>query len=270
MSLYQGRALSPNRTRRRGGRLRRIALLLGALTLLPVFAQAPWGAWRARAFSIRTIHVEGVRYLETQVVTTTAGLEPGGDLFGIDLDRARQALLMHPRIARARLERELPYGIRVSIEERLPVLLVRHGVPWELDSAGVLLPPLAEGVVADVPLLVGPDLSDYRGGTQIRSPEVARGLAWIEALGGRELQLAGQVSEIDVSEERSTRLTLMSGTRVRSRAWPPGTRALSALRVVLADLEQRGTVAEEVDLRFDRQVIVRPAVSKGGETARTS
>jgi hypothetical protein len=99
---------------------------------------------------------------------------------------------------------------------------------------------------------------------------VARGLAWIEALGGRELQLAGQVSEIDVSEERSTRLTMMNGTRVRSPAWPPGNRALSALRVVLADLEQRGTVAEEVDLRFDQQVIVRPAVSKAGETARTS
>jgi hypothetical protein len=28
---------------------------------------------------------------------------------------------------------------------------------------------------------------------------------------------------------------------------------------VLADLHQRGTVAQEVDLRFEHQVIVRPA-----------
>ena len=58
---------------------------------------------------------------------------------------------------------------------------------------------------------------------------------------------------------------MMDGTRVRTPAWPPDERRLSALRVVLADLHQRGTVAQEVDLRFDNQVIVRPA-----ETAKPS
>ena len=40
----------------------------------------------------------------------------------------------------------------------------------------------------------------------------------------------------------------------------------SALRVVLADLKQRGTRADELDLRFDRQVIVRPATPTPGDT----
>jgi len=271
MSLYQGRALRPEARRPRGeGRLRRIATLLAAVVLLPVLIQAPWGAWRRQAFPVREIRVEGVRYLESAAVVTAAGLATGADLLGVDLDRARQALLLHPRVARARLERSLPYTLRVRIEERLPVLLVRHGTPWELDSTGVLLPPLAEGVVADVPMLTGLDLSDFPAGTQVRSAEVARGLAWIDALDSPELQLAGRVSEIDVAEGRWTSLTLMNGTRVRSSAWPPGVRALSALRVVLADLEQRGTVAEEVDLRFDQQVIVRPAKSPDVESARTS
>ena len=270
MSLYQGRALRAEPPRRRGGRLRRIALLLGALTVLPVIAQAPWAAWRGQLFAVRDIRVEGTRYLESAAVVEAAGLKAGADLFSIDLDRARQALLLQPRVARAELFRAFPHGIRVRVEERLPVLLVKHGAPWEMDSAGVVLPPLAEGVVADVPMLVGPELSGCRAGTLVHSSAVSRGLAWVAALGEKDLQLAGNISEIDVSDERTTVLTLMSGTRVLSPSWPPGTRALSALRVVLADLQQRGTVAEEVDLRFDQQVIVRPAAPPGGTLARTS
>ncbi len=270
MSLYQGRALRPERARRRGGRVRRIALAALALAALPAALQAPWGEWRHRLLPVREIRVEGTRYLERGTILAASGLAAGADLFGVDLDRARQALLMHPRVAHARVTRAFPGSIRIRVEERLPVLLVKHGAPWELDSTGVLLPPLDEGVVADVPLLVGPELAEFPAGTQVRTAQVARGLAWAEALGGRELQLSGDVSEIDVSEERSTSLTLMNGTRVRSPAWPPGTRALSALRVVLGDLKLRGTVAEEVDLRFDQQVIVRPAAPPGGETARTS
>ena len=63
--------------------------------------------------------------------------------------------------------------------------------------------------------------------------------------------------------ERSGRVLALNRARARMRT-------LSALRVVLADLRQRGTTAEEVDLRFDQQVIVRPVPQKTGETPRTS
>ena len=48
----------------------------------------------------------------------------------------------------------------------------------------------------------------------------------------------------------------MDGTRVLAPAWPPATRRLSALRVVLADLERRGTVAAGSGRAFEDQVIV--------------
>ncbi len=272
MSLYQGRALRADAPRRRdlGGRVRRIVTLLAVLTALPVVASAPWGVWRARLFAVREIRVEGTRYLDASAVIAASGVKTGADLFGVDLDRVRQALLLQPRVAGARVERFLPAGIRIHVDERNPVLLVEHGAPWELDSTGVLLPPLAEGVVADVPMLAGVETAQLAPGTLVDSPQVQRGLAWVRSLGSRELQLAGSVSEIDVSDPRTTALTLMNGTRVLSPAWPPGTRALSALRVVLADLQQRGMVAQEVDLRFDQQVIVRPVAQKSGTSARTS
>jgi len=266
MSWYQGRALErvARRARRPASLPRRIARVGAVLALLVLLAHVPWQGLRSRLARVSDIRVEGAHYLDATRVMQVAGLAEGQDLFALDLTRARQALLLDPRVARAAVRHRLPCGLRISIVEREPVMLVNHGVPWEIDSAGVLLPPLQPGVVADVPLLVGPRFASLPAGMQVDLPEVRRGLAWVRALAARELQLAGQVSEVDVSDPSLTGLTLLDGTRVLAPSWPPDTSRLSALRVVLADLRARGTTAGEVDLRFENQVIVRPVLPADG------
>lgn len=260
MTLYQGRALRPEgRPRRRPGRIGRVLRVLAALAALAALAHLPWDDLRRRVAKVREVRVEGLRLLDAPRVVAEARVRPGDDLFAVDLDAVRQRLLLHPRIAAARVTRSPLGRLTLAIVEREPVLLVRHGVPWEMDSTGMLLPPLARGVVADVPLLAGADFERLPAGTQVRTDEVRRALAWARALAAAELQLGARLSEIDVGDPLHTRLLLMDGTRVLTPAWPPGRRRLSALRVVLADLAQRGTVAREVDLRFEHQVIVRPA-----------
>ena len=270
MSSYQGRALRSEPRRGRSGWLARLLRMLAAIAVLIGLAHVPWDAVRLKVAKVDQLSVVGLRSMEAAPVLACAGLTTGGDLFGVDLDGARQKLLLHPRIADAEVRRRGLHEIRVRIVEREPVLLVRHGVPWEIDSTGMLLAPLADGVVADVPLLAGPSFETLPAGTQVRTQEVRRGLAWAEVLAARELQLVGRVSEVDVSDPLATGLLLMNGTRVLAPAWPPTTRRLSALGVVLADLAQRGTVAREVDLRFEHQVIVRPAEPATGAPSSRS
>ncbi len=261
MGLYQGRALraEPLRPRpTRGRRLMRIVKAMGVIAVLAGIAQLPWSVWRARFAVISDVRVAGAEYLDADRIAKLAGVGLGGDLFALDFERARQELLLHARIAEAQVKRRGLRGVAIRITERRPVLLVHHGVPWELDSAGVLLAPFTAGAVADVPLLTGPDFESYPEGALLRTIEVRRGLDWVRALSMREIQLGGRVSEIDVSDARATTLILMTGTRVISPAWPPDVRRLSALRVALVDLDQRGIAAREVDLRFEDQVIVRP------------
>jgi len=265
MALYQGRALQTERRRRPSSLPRRLVRIAALIALVAVLAHVPWGALRGRIAVVNEVRVRGAHYLDSAHLLGIAGIRRGDDLFRVDLARARQALLLQSRIAEARVTRRPLRGIEIAVVEREPVLLVPHGVPWELDSTGVLLAPLQRGVVADVPLLVGAGLAAMRAGSRVRSPEVLRGLAWARSLARRELQLSGQVSEIDVSDPRRTALTLLSGTRVLAPSWPPSLERLSALRVVLNDLEHKGTPAEEVDVRFDRQVIVRPAAVVGAE-----
>ncbi|HET7226834.1 MAG TPA: FtsQ-type POTRA domain-containing protein [Candidatus Eisenbacteria bacterium] len=270
MSLYQGRALRREhaaRPHRSGHRIALVLRMLVALTVAAALTQLPWRTLLSRVARVDEVRVQGAHYLDATRIEAVAGVRPGLELLGLDLARARQRLLLHPRIAAARVTRDGARGVRILVTEREPVLLVAHGAPWEVDSAGVLLAPLAAGEVADVPMLTGPDYSRLPAGARLETQPVRRGLAWVQALGARELALDGQVSEIDVSDPGTTGVLLMSGTRVLSTAWPPDPRTLSALRVVLSDLKQRGTPAEEVDLRFANQVIVRPVAGAAPEAA---
>jgi cell division protein FtsQ len=264
MPLYQGRALAPHaeRARRRRPSAARL-LALGVLAPGLGFAASrlPWGEWRARYAVVTRIEVRGNRYLDAERVAAVAGVRARDDLVGLDLRRLRDRLAAHPRVARAEVHRAIPRGVTLVVQERLPVLVVDHSTPWEMDSSGVVMPPLAPGALADVPLLTGPDLSRFPAGARCESPAVKRGLAWLRRLGDPRLQLVGDLSELDVSDPATTALVLFGGTRVLAPAWPPGAERLSALRVVLADLTHRGVTAGEVDLRFSDQVIVRPVVA---------
>lgn len=276
MSSYQGRALERGRPRAEGGPPRAVRILLPLLVLAALgtgVAFVPWKALRHRYAILKDVRVSGLRYLDAGRIQRDAALVEGQDLVSLDLGRVRQLVMMDPRIQRAEVRRAGLRGIEVQVTERIPALAVAHGEPWEIDTAGVLLEPLQPGVVADVPLLTGADFSAYRPGTQIRTPQVQRGLAWASVLGDNALRFVGQVSEVDVGEARATRLVLMNGVRVVGPAWPVSTRQLSGLRATLADLQSKGMMPAEIDVRIPEQIIVRdarPGATAAGPVASTS
>lgn len=265
MTRYQGKALERGpATRGRGPRrsgllVQKPLRILFVMLVLGAVAMVPWADLRKKVLVVDRIQVTGVRYLDATRVRKRSGLATGQDLLGLDLMRARQMVLLEPRIASARVRRTGLRGVEIAVIERVPALAVDHGEPWEIDADGVLLEPLQAGVVADVPLLAGPNFSNRRPGSQIQTPEVRRGLAWTAILSDNALRLAGQVSEVDVSDPRITRLVLLSGVRVVAPAWPNGARQLSGLRATLADLSAKGMTPREVDVRFKDQIVVRGA-----------
>lgn len=266
MSQYQGRALERSKVRRPpgpSGSLAKVLRVVAVMAVMGLLAMVPWKQLRRRFAIVDQVRVSGLRYLDADRVRKRAGLREGQDLLSLDLSRTRQLVMLDPRVESARVKRVGLRGVEVMVRERVPALVVLHGEPWEVDSTGVLLEPLQRGVVADVPMLTGADYSRYKPGTQLRTQEVQRGLAWTAALGDNALRLAGQVSEVDVSDARITRFVLLNGIRLVGPTWPVSTRQLSGLRATLADLEHKGMKPREVDVRFEDQIIVRevePAV----------
>jgi hypothetical protein len=261
MSRYQGKALA-REPRERGPKrspMQRALRVVVAMAVIGGLAMVPWGRMRKQLLVLDHVKVSGLRYLDESAIRRRSGLKNGQDLLSLDLTRVRQLVLLEPRLESATVRRHGLRGVEIKVVERVPSLVVEHGDTWELDAEGVLLEPLQAGVVADVPMLVGPDLSNRMAGSLVQTPEVKRGLAWTTVLNDNALRLTGQVSEVDVTDPRVTRLVMMNGVRVVAPAWPNGARQLSGLRATLADLHAKGMTPREVDVRFKDQIVVRGA-----------
>ena len=136
----------------------------------------PWGTLRARAAIVSDVRVTGTRYLDPAPVIEVAAIRKGDDLFRIDRARARQALLLQPRIHEATVGRFAPSAAR-GRDLGGGARAGAGGAAWGavgdrfLGRAARSTP--ARGVTADVPLLIGSDLDErLRPGTHVRSPEV--------------------------------------------------------------------------------------------------
>jgi cell division protein FtsQ len=259
---YSGRALWTPPARSRGGIkpgwLLIALLVVGAALWVERDALARTGPYRA-LFTVRSVHVTGETYLSESDVRSLAGLDRPVDWVRVDLARAARRLMKEPRIARATVSRAFPRRIVISIVERKPVALVRAGRLLEVDRAGVILSPLASGVAPDVPLVDGVRVKDARPGHAIADPRLARAIRHLDAMLLPEVALGRPVSEIDVSDDQTTIVTLApDGVDVLLPAEPPAVRPLSALRVVLADLQTRGQTATRIDLRGEEVIAVRP------------
>jgi cell division septal protein FtsQ len=261
-SAYKGRALwtSPRQAPRRlkAGWVLLLALIAAGAAWTARDALAKTLPWRA-VFTVRTVEVQGETYLSEAEVRTAAGLARPVDFARVDLAQAERKLMKQSRIERASVERELPRRIVIRIVERKPALIVRGGRLFETDRRGVILPPLSSGVTPDVPLVSGVRVKDARAGKRIADPAFARALRQLDALMAPEVALGHPVSEIDVSDANTTVVTLApDGVDVLLPAEPQTLRMLSALRVVLADLANRGETASRIDLRGEEVIAVRP------------
>lgn len=260
--LYRGTALAvPLGPPKTGRRRPRLALTsLAVLALVVAFAWMARGgvkqAWRRLPFSHARVTVSGNEYLSAAEVRRAAGLAANVPFFRVDVGRACTRLSRHRRVAAARVERRLNGEVHVHIVERLPVVLVQLGGLVEADRDGVLLPPLVNGALPDLPVVSGLAAA---AGSRLRDPDFARALAWVRALGASEVGLAGRVSEVDVSSPRETDVVLApDGARLLLPRLPAQVSSLSALRVVLADLAARGRRPASIDCRARGVAVVRP------------
>src|SRR5689334_7194468 len=123
MSRYQGKAIQDPRSARRAANakktspLRRPLRVLVAMLALGALAMVPWGEIRERVLVLDGIHVVGLRYLDQARVRERSGLQQGQDLLTLDLPRARQLVLLEPRIRSAKVRRVGLRSVEIPVEE---------------------------------------------------------------------------------------------------------------------------------------------------------
>ena len=215
------------------------------------------------ALTVTRITVQGnQRMSRGEVLGLLDGLA-GASIVLTDLESWRQKLLMSPWVADASIRRMFPGTLAVVIEERQPIGIGRiNGSLYLIDKTGTVIDEFGPNY-SDLDLPIVDGLSPK--GEADESVDEARA-----ALAGRLMselasrpKLAGQVSQIDVTDSRNAIVLLKGDTALLRVGDQNFTERLQSYIDLMPALRERMPDIDYVDLRFDERVYVRPQASRG-------
>lgn len=208
-----------------------------------------------------TIH--GARYVTRRQVLDVFDADMGRSVLPIPLDRRLTSLDSIPWVKQAAVERVLPDGLVLQIEERVPVAYVHaQGDMKLIDAQGVVLNRPA-GANFNLPVVAGldPSLPDAERASRMR--QFADFLQAIETV---RSGATAEVSEADLSNPDDVQVTLAGAPELAGQGPVVihfGKENFAArYRLFLDDFASwkvRAGNIEQVDLRYDGQALITPA-----------
>ncbi len=267
---------------RKGGRLRvlartRAGRVLIAVCLVAVMGLLAFGFWAVRSFllhdphfridSSASIQATGITELSRTELVNVFGSDIGRNIFFVPLAARRAAVEAQPWVRHATVMRILPNTLRVTIEERIPAAFVRVGRQIELvDGEGVLLPMLPATLAArhySFPVVTGLDPA---------APPVERAermylyQSFVSALdgphpGAGSANISSQLSEVDLSSLDDVRAVVPAqGSDILLHFGNSDfLERYHSYQEHLAEWRQQYPNLSAVDLRYDRQVVLKMA-----------
>jgi cell division septal protein FtsQ len=212
----------------------------------------------SEALTVTRITVQGHQRLSRgEVLGLLDGLS-GTSIVLMDLESWRQKLLASPWVADASIRRMFPGTLAIAIEERRPIGIGRvKGTLFLIDRAGEVIDEYGPNYAdLDLPIIDG--LSDTGG--EAEAVDEARA-----ALAGRLMSeltqrpgLAGQVSQIDVTDVRNAVVILKGDTALLRVGDESFSERLQAYLDLMPALRERMPAVDYVDLRFGPRVYVKP------------
>ena len=114
-------------------------------------------------FDAKKIEVTGNHILKTDEVLKTAGVTRNMNILGLNLSLARKRLLHHPWIKDADIQRIIPDGIIINIQEHQPLAIVDIGQNFLINTDGKLIKKVtSQDQVRTLPVVSGLELSDIK------------------------------------------------------------------------------------------------------------
>lgn len=210
---------------------------------------------------LEKVTVDGNHYLSEDEVIKAAALPLGESMFKLDLNGALEKVKAMDWVDRVFIERRLPRSIVISIRERKPAALLDNGELYGVDAEGRVLPASPALLREDLPLISGVPAVAEAVGTTRAAETLKPALDLIAFLQKKDPVLAQDVSEINLSEAGSVKVTFIDG--IQAAFDPPIEESdLHRMALVLSDLNEKGKRAATMDFRYRGMVLVKTREGK--------
>lgn len=217
----------------RSSQVRATRLRLAAVALGSIFAAIAglYLAWRAsqwglngllyenRAFAIQDIEVQTDGIIALEQLRRWTGVQPGQNLFALDLAAVRRNLELVSMIQSVSLEKVLPHTLRIRVVERDPLAQLNVArptasgtielVPFYLDADGYVISPLspaqcnaslAAQTNVPLPMIIGFKASEVQPGRRLEAPQARGALQFLQAFERSSIQGLVDLKQIDISQ----------------------------------------------------------------------
>ena len=111
-------------------------------------------------FAAKQIVVLGNHQLSEARVLSLSGVEPGVNIFAVNLSLARKRLLSDGWIAEARVGREIPDRLVIRVREHVPIAILDLGRKYIMSREGTIINEFSETDSPGLPLVTGLYYSD--------------------------------------------------------------------------------------------------------------
>ena len=205
-------------------------------------------------FEVHEIRVHGSRNLPLESLQEKTGAWVGANAFTVSLSELREILESDPAVGTVTFRRRLPHRLDCYLREREPVALLNFEKMAEVDADGVVIPAGGRSMDIDLPVITGmvqKDLEQDSGRERI-----GKALEVLDLLKEFGFSPAEQLSEIHIDGDEIDLVWMDSGTVVKVGRDGFEER-IRKFRAVYPSLRERGGLPNQIDLRFDKQVVVR-------------
>jgi cell division septal protein FtsQ len=241
--------------RRRGsGRKIKRRLWLVPSAVLALIAAGACAVLLTGLFEIDEIRVHGSRNLALESLEGKASVYVGANVFTVPLSKIRKILESDPAVGSVTFRRRLPHRLDCYLREREPVALLNLEGLAEVDGDGIVIPAGDRSMDIDLPLITGlrgkdPDEEESR-------ELIGKAVEVLGLLKEFGFSPARQLSEIHLDGDEIVLVWMDSGTLVRVGR-DRFEKRIRKFRAVFPSLREKGGLPGQIDLRFDRQVVVR-------------
>lgn len=157
---------------------------------------------QGRMFAAEEIVVLGNHRLSEAKVLDLAGIEPGTNIFSLNLGTARKRLLAGGWVAEARVGREIPDRLVIRVREHEPLALLDLGEKFVMSREGTIIKRWKAADDFALPLVTGLTYSDLplAGGEKTQPFTVLMQVLQVARASGGSLSL-DRLEKIDVDRE---------------------------------------------------------------------
>lgn len=224
-----------------------------SIFFIVVFCTAAYVLARSSVFEVREIRVSGNSAVPRERLVSVSGINPGENIFKLDLKASAEKLKTIPAIKSVEMSRKLPTAVEIKVSERRPVALLPVEAGFiQVDEEGIYL---QKGDIAanQLPVVTGVKFSLPEPGGRVKSDTLD---AVLEVVKGIPQGLLPVLSEVNMDGDQAVAYT-MDGIQCRLGTPTDLQQKGEVFMKVLDELKVKGKRIEYIDLSYKGSPVVK-------------